>query len=192
MSTFYGLLLARRAKHNPEKFRTQEVKRPMDVVELPLLPMGTPLRSAITIMRSQNRSAVAAQEAGIYWLFTAGQIYAGSAHHAQALSDLDKKVSVPAIPKSDIEAAGADLRNPHLTWRQFEELLDQKATQYAIIASVADSVTIVTRHETLAAKVSVGPKDCYCSGPNEHEFPPPPARAGDLCPLCSYPVYCSP
>ncbi len=45
-------------------------------------------------------------------------------------------------------------------------------------------------HANMALKYNSGPKTCYCTGPAEHEFPPPQVTVGGQCPYCGSQIMC--
>lgn len=162
----------------------------MDVIELPLVYLDSKLRDAVAAMRRYERRAVVGIEGNSFWLFKVGQIFRGLAAGQKSLAELEKQWSVVPVQPPAPNYPRLDVVFPHQTGPEFEKFLDSAGASYALTSAGRAVAVVVTRHETLAAEISGGPKDCYCSNEPAHEFPPPKVSTGDKCPICGKPVYC--
>lgn len=162
----------------------------MDTIELPLLPADAPLRFSLDLMRSAGRSAVIRDSGGKVDLLKAGIIFGGLAHQVSKLAKLGSSDPIFRLSISEIKEWNLDPADPHNTWDRYENFLDSKHYSYALLSSTPVSGVVVTRHEGLTAAIGSGPKDCYCLGPGQHEFPPPSKSSKDQCDRCTYKVHC--
>jgi hypothetical protein len=165
----------------------------MDIVEIPVVPIGQELKTAIKVMRQAERSAVIGTSESGDWLFKAREVVIGMSKGHRFLNELPLKRSVGRPSFFEKVAFALDYARPHNSSRNFETFLDEKKFSYAIAKSTSATALLVTRHEHLAVEIGLGPKDCYCTNENidpPHDFPPPPAPADGKCPYCGYPVTC--
>jgi hypothetical protein len=162
----------------------------MDTIELPRFPSDTSLRLSLNAMRAAGRSAVIRDSNDNVDLLKAGDIFGGLAHNIETLGKIMSSNPIFRLSIHEIQEWNLDAINPHQTWDRYEKFLDSKQHSYALLSSTAVSGVVVTRHEGLTTAISSGPKDCYCLGPDQHEFPPPSRSSKDKCDRCGYEVHC--
>jgi len=162
----------------------------MDIIELPYFPADTVLRFCLDAMRYRQRSAVIRDDQGKLDLLKAGDIYDGLAREISILGKVKSNNPVFKLTINEVEKWNLDPADPKRTWDRYEKFLDSVEASYALLGTTAVSCFVVTRHEGQAGALSAGPKDCYCSGPDQHEFPPPSVSSNDRCDRCGYPVHC--
>src|ERR1700682_1351366 len=160
----------------------------MDVVNLPVLSIDAPLVDTLAVMKGKKCSAVVARDNDGCWLFKAGWVVVGIARGESVLADLERKWKVHETSASHAAQEGIDLTEPHLTQPAVEQFLDRVGSFYMLatpVPKVGQIVKIITRHESLAAEVSSGPSNYYCTNPNlpddPHPYLPPPLPADLLC-----------
>ncbi len=162
----------------------------MDVIDLPLMYLDSRLRDAVAAMRRYERRAVVGTEGNSFWLFKVGQVFRGLAAGRKNLSELERQWPVAPVMPPALNYPWLNVVFPHQAGSEFEKFLDSAGASYALTSASRAVAVVVTRHESLAAEVSGGPKDCYCSNEPPHEFPPPKVSTGQKCPICEKPVYC--
>lgn len=183
----------------------------MDTVELPYLPSYTTLRFSLDTMRLVGKSAVIRDTEGSLDLLKAADVFRGLSHQVSrfslkehlagdsfwllgqqvsTLGDLKSKNPAFRLSIHDVQKWNLDPVNPQITPDKYEHFLDSVGASYAVLSSTPVSCVVVTRHEHQKGAVDSGPRDCYCLGPDEHEFPPPSKSSKDPCDRCSYEVHC--
>ena len=146
---------------------------PMDIVDLPVVPIETSLREALDIMKRANRSAVIGHDDDDAWLFRAAWVVWGIAGRKKRLADLELKQRVHTALPSDESARAVDFDNPHRSRDAVEKLLDSVVRPYLMRADIpfGGMTRIITRHESLGYDFGSGPADCYCTNPNRSDDP---------------------
>ena len=170
----------------------------MEVIELPLVPIDVSSSDARKLMQASSCAAVIVSESTNYWLFKANLISWGASRKLSGLSDLPRMHHVYEVTQQDISSRFLDIHDPARTGKNFEDLLDQVGRLYAIISFMGSippgpstGRRIVTRHEDLKHEISSGPRDCYCLGMRQHDYPPPKVKHGDSCRTCGAQITCS-
>ena len=169
----------------------------MDVIELPILSVDASLQEALVAMKAAGRSAVVAVERNWYWLFKAGWIVAGIARGEKVLAEVEKRRRVHEASGVEIAQHAIDLIDPGQSWIAIEGFLDSVGRSYLLgrpMAPPGNTVTIITRHEGLAAEVGSGPTDCYCTNPAREDDPhgfDPPLPSGNKCPYDGSDIFCA-
>jgi chaperonin GroEL len=163
--------------------------RTMNVMHLPLLPAESSLRSALEAMRSHQKSAVVRQAGSKFDLFKAGEIFWGLAHQVASLSGLTSSLPAHNLSPNEIAQWALNISSPPATRRKYENFLDSVGLTYAVIKATQGTAIVVTRHEYNEVGYG-GPKDCYCLGPDHHDFPPPTVSPGSTCNQCSFKIHC--
>jgi hypothetical protein len=173
-------------------------KQHMDTIELPILPINTPLQEAFDAMKAADRSAVVSPDEHRLWLFKAGWVVAGMSRGEKTLADLEKRCRVKQVTPKVATEMGIDLAQPHLTMTLVEDFLDKVDRRYltaALIPSVRKGMAmIITRHEGLAAAIGSGPASWYCTNPDledPHHYEPPPLPADRRCRYDGWKIVCA-
>ena len=105
----------------------------MDIIDLPILPIATPLNDAMAAMRLANRSGVVAIEEGgnspgpenyRCWLYKAGWVAVGISRGEHILADLEHRRRVHILNAGLASTHGIDLTNLHYTGQAVEQMLD--------------------------------------------------------------------
>jgi hypothetical protein len=162
----------------------------MKAISLPFLLSDTPVRNSLKAMRWQEKSAVIRETIGDLALLTAGDIFQGLASQSSFLNDLVSNNPVHRLTAQEVKKWKLDTRNPDRTESEYNSFFNLIVADYLLVDSVPGTALVVTRHETLAFKYGHSPKDCYCLGPDQHEFPPPSVSSGSSCDRCGQPVHC--
>jgi hypothetical protein len=162
----------------------------MEVVHLPILPATTPLKDAVRAMRIQQRSAVIREEPTKLELIKIPKIFIALGHQLTSLVNVNVSDPVYRPTPGEISSRNLDTKNPRNSWADWQSLFQAVSDDYILVDSYLGTALIVTRHEGKAGEIKVSPKDCYCSGPHEHSFPPPSVAKGKKCPRCAGIVHC--
>lgn len=168
----------------------------MDALRLPVFHMSTSIPEALAAMREAGRSGVVAEDdKQNYWLLKAAAMIVARNREVPILGKVRPRHPIRPLTFDQVKTYGVDLVLLRQSEKAYEDLLDAEGVDYLCLAVVDESVprgpgrelgygtfaTIVTRHEGLTEELSE-PGDCYCTGPRQHSFPPPPAAEGDSCP----------
>jgi hypothetical protein len=164
----------------------------MNVVHLPMLTALTSLKDAVRAMRIQQRSAVLRETGVNVDLIAVPKIFSALGHKLTELSNVPASVTDPVhvLSPADVSTWNLDTRDPLNTEIEYENFLDSINRSYTLLDWVSGTGLIVTRHEHQGDDISLSPKDCYCLGPFEHSYPPPPVSSGGSCPQCGNTVHC--
>jgi hypothetical protein len=169
----------------------------MDVIELPFLFRHITLRDSVETMKEVELAGVVIRNGFLgYFLLRAAEIYAALADRPFSadlrLRDVQNGFRVHEISDNDVSKWNLNLVDPHQTYTDFEQLLDQENVNYGLLAASSRPgfVSIVTRHEGYSEQMRSAPKACYCSNPDfMHPYPPPAKSSGDTC-YCNHPISC--
>jgi hypothetical protein len=168
----------------------------MEVIELPFLFRHITLRDSVETMKEVELAGVVIRNEPLgYFLLRAVEIYTAMADQPsedRRLRAVQNGFRVHEISDSDVSTWNLNLVDPHQTYLNFEQLLDQENVKYGLLAASSRPgfVSIVTRHEDLKEQMRSAPKACYCSNPDfMHPYPPPAQSSGDTC-YCTYRISC--
>lgn len=157
----------------------------MDVVDLPLLTPSEPLDTAIQRMNKMNRRMIVV--AGTPREFTVHRnraVLAGWRDKVKTVGRLRSGERVAVL--EGLGGFGRELATPN-DFRALEMALDQSGASYGVLAmplTDARIVSIITRHEGLAAEARSPTKECVCMRFDTHSEKCPPADDAGECPYC--------
>jgi hypothetical protein len=147
----------------------------MRVIDIPVLPIDTPLDEAFAAMRKMKRSGVAARgRDGQYWLFEAGSVVVGRSRGERILADIKKRSRIHRFQPNTLTGLNIDFQKPQQSYRSIGRILGRTDMSYALWGphQEASRVTrIMSLSANLAARIGSGPTICYCTNPHrQHPY----------------------
>jgi hypothetical protein len=183
----------------------------MDIIQLPAVPIVTPLRAALNIMAESHRSAVVTQTPYGIWMVSSSEVRAGINRREERL---DKLTNIKMVTFNPIEIFAArpgmvgpppalSLLQPmgsrHFPMNmapfdpyKLDQILLGTPDDYTVIGQVPGIAYVLTRHEWLADIYADPPPRCACGNPvHVHEYGESDhVSSGEQCRVCTYTITC--
>jgi hypothetical protein len=172
----------------------------MDIIQLPAVPLLTPLKAALSIMRASHRSAVVTEAAAGTLVVSARDVRLGINRQKKTLQDLEGMETIPfervLLPaETRLPPMGVKHRRLNmvaLDTAAFDRILSGTQGHYALIGHIVGTAYILTRFETRAELYAEPPKQCACGNPNYlHEYDEADnVSTGQTCQFCPFTITC--
>lgn len=153
----------------------------MDVITLKLISGSVAPMEALASLRERQQTAVAVDASGLSLAWAsdlADAIRSGLTEVGQLSTPTP--IYIPRRP--DAQTFGINIAYPFSTPGEYERMLDARGHEYAVLSVGPDSLTVVTRRESLRAVLSGSTLEC--EGSDRHTYPLPQKKVGDECPRC--------
>ena len=154
----------------------------MDLVTVPLLSPNDEISSALDLLKRVRRSGLVRQDAtDVYTLLYIGRLRRAQAKGLARLEDCEGGHRIVVLDLPLAGTFGLDLVRPLRTAVEYEQMLDARAAEYALVAENVRDVMLVTRYERLTVMLSAT-GGYECTGNPTHFYPDPDVQLGDKCP----------
>jgi hypothetical protein len=154
----------------------------MDIVMLPRVLPTDEVGWAIRQLRERKRAGVVRHNTDdTYTLFYLSDLGRARTQKLSTMEQVPNGSPVVLLNSPYAAKYALDLVRPTRTAQAYEGMLADLGLSYAVAGETADTVMVVTEHESQTAALSTGGYEC--TGTPTHYFPQPMVSVGDACPL---------
>jgi hypothetical protein len=169
----------------------------MDVVRLPLIKSSETLERGWRAMKEAGRAAVIVRDADDFWIAKANRILVARQNKFQRIDDIGPQSRHVGhqLSAADLQRFRVDTARPVITEevrRDLRRYFDRlPPDRHYLLALTSDAfANLIARTSDFALELSI-PATCYCTGPRQHPYEPPPKPANNICPLDRSRIVCS-